>query len=180
MDVRGIHLQDAQQIIPIGTQGVEGGIRLCRVQVLRYNRLNRPLVDALRAGRIELLVLRIFVVTQQEDDLAAFARLQGDPHVMRAHRRPAVSYGVERLPTLHSQRIIPPPIRSQEHIALGVEPGDFLRAGEEGEVIPPLAIFGLVVDHAIFDLHLAGAEVALEVGSVVVGVPQAKLDAGEK
>jgi len=46
-------------------------------------------------------------------------------------------------------------------------------------VIPALAVLGLVVNHLIFDFHLAGVEIALVIGRVVLGVPQAKLDAGE-
>ena len=46
-------------------------------------------------------------------------------------------------------------------------------------MIAALAVLGLVIDHAVFHLHLAGVEVALEVGGVVLRVPQAELDARE-
>ncbi len=44
-------------------------------------------------------------------------------------------------------------------------------------MVAALAVLGLVVDDAVLDLDLAGVEVALEVGLVVPGVPQAELDA---
>ncbi len=47
-------------------------------------------------------------------------------------------------------------------------------------MVAALAILGLVIDDLVFDLDLADAEVALEVGGVVLRVPQAELDAGEE
>ena len=55
---------------------------------------------------------------------------------------------------------------------LTVSPGAISRF----RVVAALAILGLVVDGAALDLHLAGGKVALEVGGVVLGVPQAELD----
>jgi len=47
-------------------------------------------------------------------------------------------------------------------------------------VIAPLAVFGLVVDDLILNLDLAGAEIALEVGGVVLRVPKTEFDARER
>ena len=76
-------------------------------------------------------------------------------------------------------RPVPAAPRPEEGLALGVEAGERLRAGEPGEVVAPLAVLGLVVDDLVLDLDLAGVEIALEVGGVVVGFPQAELDRGE-
>ncbi len=46
-------------------------------------------------------------------------------------------------------------------------------------MIATLAVLGLVIDDAVFDLHLPDAEIALEVRAVVLRVPQAELDARE-
>ena len=46
-------------------------------------------------------------------------------------------------------------------------------------MVAALAVLGLVIDDAVFHLHLAGVEVALEVGGVVLRIPQAELDGGE-
>ncbi len=43
-------------------------------------------------------------------------------------------------------------------------------------MIAPLAVLGLVVDHAVFYFDFAGVEISLEIGGVIVGVPQAELD----
>ena len=58
--------------------------------------------------------------------------------------------------------------------------GQRFGAGEVGEVIAALAVFGFVVDHAILDLHLRDVEVALVVRRVVLRVPQTELDQREE
>src|SRR5205823_14897369 len=50
----------------------------------------------------------------------------------------------------------------------------------EREVVAPLAVLGLVIDRAAFDLDLTAAEIALVVGHVVVGVPEAELQEREQ
>jgi hypothetical protein len=50
----------------------------------------------------------------------------------------------------------------------------------EREVVAALAVFGLVIDGAAGDFDLAGAEITLEVGLIVVGVPQTELDEREQ
>src|SRR5664279_1054947 len=45
-------------------------------------------------------------------------------------------------------------------------------------MITTLAIFGLVVNHTIFDLHLSDGEVALEVGRIILCIPQAEFKKG--
>ena len=100
---------------------------------------------------------------------------------MRADRLPAVGDRVaDDCPRSTAMRAIPAAVWAQERLALGVEAGERLGAGEVGEVVAPLAVLGLVVDHAVLDLDLADAIVALEVGRVVLRVPQAELDRGEE
>ena len=47
-------------------------------------------------------------------------------------------------------------------------------------MIPPLPVFGLVVNDAAFNLHLTGGVISLEVGRVIHGIPQAKLHIREE
>ena len=79
----------------------------------------------------------------------------------------------------HGGRFVPAAVSAQKCLALRVEPRARLRAGKVREVIAPLAVFRLVIDNAVLHLHLAGIEVALKVGGVVLRVPQAELDGGE-
>jgi hypothetical protein len=62
---------------------------------------------------------------------------------------------VERLPALHGRGPVPAPVGAEERVALGVESGERLRAGEVCDVIAPLPILRLVVDHTIGDFYLA-------------------------
>ena len=73
-------------------------------------------------------------------------------------------------------RRLPAPVGTQESLPLGIETGQRLGAGEVGEVIAALAVLGLVVDDPVDDLDLADVEIALVVGGVVPGIPQAELD----
>ena len=50
------------------------------------------------------------------------------------------------------------------------------RAGEPGEMIAALPVLRLVIDDFVFDLHLPDAEIALEIGGIVLGIPEAELD----
>ncbi len=137
------------------------------------------LVDGLRIRRVEFVVHGIFVVAEDEDDFLRLAGFQIHFDVVRAVRRPAVRDGVEGFAVFHRRRVVPTAIGAEKRVALRVETGEFLRAGEIREMVAPLAILGLVVDDAVHDLNLAGAEIALEVGGVVLGIPKAELDAGK-
>lgn len=68
---------------------------------------------------------------------------------------------------------------AEELVAAGVEADDGGVHGEERVVVAALLELGLVVQQRgvgfALDLHLAGGQVALEVGGVVHGVPQAPL-----
>ncbi len=110
---------------------------------------------------------------------ARFAGRERHLDVMRANRRPAVGVRVGARAALDHQRRFPAAIRAQEVLALGVVARQRLGAGEVGEVIAALAVLRLVVDYAILDFDLADVQIALVVGRVVVGVPQAELDQRE-
>ncbi len=42
-------------------------------------------------------------------------------------------------------------------------------------MIAPLPVFGFVVNGIIFDFHLTGIKIPLEVGAILLGIPQAEL-----
>ncbi len=100
--------------------------------------------------------------------------------MVRPARRPSVRDRVLRLAAFDRDRTVPSPVRPEERVALRIEPRDLGRAGEVGEVVPPFAVLGLVVDDAGVNLDLAGRQVALEVRRVVPRVPQAELHRAEQ
>ena len=106
-------------------------------------------------GRIELRGRRVLGVAEHEHDLARLARGELEADVMRAHRLPAVGDRVRRLPPLDGDRPIPAAVRPEERVALGVEAGQRLGAGEVREVVAPLPVLGLVVDDPVDHLDLA-------------------------
>jgi len=69
---------------------------------------------------------------------------------------------------------------AQKGVAVGVEARDRSIHAVHRVVVATLAVFGLVVDRAVLDLHLADAQVALVVGLVVLGVPQVELEEREQ
>ena len=96
--------------------------------------------------------------------------------MLRADRLPAVRDGIAQ--TAHASTAcgaVPAAVRAQESLALGIKPGQRLRAGKIGKVVAPFAVFGFVIDHPVFHFHFAGVEVALEIGGVILGIPQAEL-----
>ena len=115
------HLEDAERPFPVRAQIGERRVRGRGVKVLRNDRFDGPFVDRLRAGRIELGICRVFVVPQQEDDLPAFAGLEGQLDVVRADRLPAVGDRIERLAARHGRGVIPAVVRSQERLRVGCQ-----------------------------------------------------------
>ena len=86
--------------------------------------------------------------------------------------------GVGKLAGFDGLWLVPTAVAAEKSFALRIEAA-WRGAAEVSEVIAALAIFGLVVDDAVFHLDLAGIEVALEVGGVVLRIPQAEFDAGK-
>ncbi len=128
----------------------------------------------------ELLVVRVLRVAEHEDHLARLAGFETQAHVMVADRGPAVRDRAGEVAALDRERRVPAAVRPEERLALGLEALDRLGAGEVREVVAPLPVLGLVVDDAAVHLDLAGGEVALVVGGVVLRVPETELDRGEE
>ena len=165
---------------PGGCERIESALHLVRLQIALDGRLDARLGDGLRAWRVELGVGGVLPVTEREDDLARLTRLDLEAHVVRADGLPAVGDGVGGHPALDDIRPFPASIWAQEGIALGIEAGQRLTAGEPGEVVATLPVLGLVIDDTVLDLDLTDRVVALEVGGVVVGVPEAPLHCAEE
>ena len=102
-----------------------------------------------------------------------------EPDVVRAAGRPAVGDRAGRGAPFHDHGPVKAAVRPEEGLTLRVEAGQRLGAGEIGEMVAALAVLGLVVDDAPLDLDLADVVIALEVGGVVLRVPQAELDRRE-
>ena len=140
------------------------------------------LVDGLGAGRIEFMVPWHFHDSPSRNiicRLSPGSRVNFD--MVRADGCPAVGDGIRRCAAFHDLRVDPNPGRDPGNASRWVsKPASGFGAGEVGEVVAPFTVFGLVVDDAVFHFDLADVEIALEIGGIVPGIPQAKLDAREK
>ena len=99
---------------------------------------------------------------------------------MGSHRRPAVCYGVGSLACCNDLRILEAVVQTEEAFPIGVVTVDRIVYSVECEVVAAFLIFGLVENGRAFDFHFTGVEVSLEVGGVVLCVPQTPFNEGEQ
>ncbi len=116
--VGGLDLQLAEQVGPGVAQGAERLLDLVGLEVALDDRPDALLVDRLRAGRVELVVLRVLLVAEQDDDLAGLAGREIELDVVRAHRLPAVGDRISCLALLHDDRPVPASVRAEERVPL--------------------------------------------------------------
>ena len=117
------------------------------------------------------MVARILLVAENENDLTAFVRLQGQVDMMRTDGLPAEGNRIAGLAAFDCRGVIPSPICSQERLSLRIEPGQRLRAGKVRKMIAAFAVLGLVINNPVLDFHLPGIQVALQVRRIVLCVP---------
>ena len=111
------------------------------------------LVDHLLGA--ELLVLLVLHISQEEDEVATLARLQGNLYIMRCDRAPAVGKAVAWLAFHHSLRLGKLVVESDEALAVGIVALNLGIHCIESIVVAALAVFGLVIDGRTLYLHLA-------------------------
>ena len=168
-----LHLIDGKQTIPIPGQLVKGRVKLRFAAELLHQLVGGRFIDDVR--RDELLFLRILAVTQHKHETHAFARLQCAAQIVAADGRPSAGDAVRAPVFKHGARLAKTIVRAEEAFAIGVEAVDRRIHGVNGKVVAALTVFRLVIDRAAFDFDLAGGEIALEIGRIVLRVPQAEL-----
>ena len=157
--------------------GGAGGIDLCIGGVALHHGVGAGLVDDARGN--ELLLLRVLDVAQTEQDAVALAGGEGQVNVQRTHRCPAVGNAVRAVTGFDRFRCGGAAVQAAEGIPAGVEAGTRGVGPEHGVVIPALPVLCLMIDSTFHHFYLAGGKVALEIGAVVHGIPQAKLHIAE-
>ena len=120
-----------------------------------------------------------FSIAEHINQAAAFAGLQGDVDLMHADRGPAVCHRVGAGALFDDLRVGVAAPGAQERIAAGVKAIHRRVDGVQRVVVAALTVLGFVVDRAALDLDLAGRKIALEVGGIIHGVPQAELYVAE-
>ncbi|OQA15447.1 MAG: hypothetical protein BWY63_02928 [Chloroflexi bacterium ADurb.Bin360] len=99
---------------------------------------------------------------------------------MGTHWRPPPGDGIVRGAFSNGLRRSPTTVGTQEGFTLCIKARQGRGAGEVSKVIPAFTILGLVINDTIFHLHLANAEVALEVGRIVLRIPEREFYGGEQ
>ena len=160
-----------EQPLPVGPEGVQRRLKLCLSLKGGQQLVRGSLVDDVL--RREFLLLRQLRITQPEEQRLFLTGRKRQLQPQRGNGRPAGGNAAEAGPLLHGNRLPPGPEAAQEGVPVRVEAGNRRVDGVERIVIPALPVFRLVVDGRAFELHLADVPVALEVGCVVHGVPEA-------
>ncbi len=132
------------------------------------------------AALVELFSRGHLHISKAENQVLALAGRKLQLDIVRSYGRPALGYGVVRLAVKNSVGVLKAVVQPEEALAVGVEALHGYVYGVESEVVAALPVLRLVVDGRALYLDLAGVVVSLEVGGIVVCVPQAPLkEAGE-
>ena len=99
---------------------------------------------------------------------------------MRSDRRPAVCDGVGCSAVYDSLRCFKTVIQTHKGFPVAVKAIDGIVYGVECEVISSFLVFSLVEHGGAFYFHFTGVEVSLEVGGVILCIPQTPFDHGEE
>ena len=175
--VAGLGVVVGEQGVPVPVQRVHCCVKLCRGTVFSDHRVCARLVD--HAGRGEFLILRVFHIAETKEKLPRLAGPQRHMELHRADRRPAVGDRIGAAAVLDRFGQRRRAVEADKGVARGIEAVIRAVRPEHGIVIPPLAVFGFVINGVRLQLDLADGEVPLEVGAVVHRVPEAELYIGE-
>ena len=173
----GGQLPAREQLLPVVGQCPAGGIHLCVGGIAGHHGLCPGFVDD--AGSAEFFPDRVFNVAQPEDDALFLARCQCEMEMVGTHRSPAVGNAVRAVTGFDRFRCGGAAVHAAEGIPAGVEAGNGGVGPEHSVVIPALPVLCLMIDGTFHHFHLAGGKVALEIGAVVHGIPQAELHIAE-
>ena len=99
---------------------------------------------------------------------------------MRCYGRPAVRYRVVGRAVHNGLRIAEAVVQPHEALSVGIEAVYLCVYGIERVVIASFLVFGLMIDSAALYLDLTRVKVSLEIGGVVVSVPQAPFKEAEQ
>ena len=179
--VSGLHAVGGQQVGPVVVEFGQRRLDLLDGGEAAEQLMRGLFVDDAHLGRIvRILPLAVFAdldVAQHEYERLGFARLQFHAYAVDRDREPAVRHGIVGLAFGDDLRGVPAVELAEEFVTACVEACDGGVDGEERVMVAAFLELGLVVDQGgvvlLFDFDFAGGEVALEVGGVVHGVPQA-------
>ncbi len=143
----------AQEALPIFFEFVK---RYLRVRVRSEAGLHGPggrFVNDARRG--PFLIPGIFGVAQDKEQRFALARGQGDLQLVGGDGAPAAGQAIAALAREHGLGRSPISHGAQEGVTIRIETSGGGIHAEKGIVIPPLAVFGFMIDGPVFHLDFA-------------------------
>ena len=181
-----------EKIFPVVLQLLESTVYLLVCSVLRKYCFRRLFVYHRRARyRLQDIVLstallyeftiaRVLAVCEHEYERLRFAGSQAALKMMAPDDRPAARHAVSAFSRKHGFRPVCSRVAAEERGPVRIKAREGFVHGEDGVMVPPLAVLCLVIYVASRDLHFAGGIVPLEIGHVVLSVPVAELDIAEE
>ena len=163
-----------EQFLPPGCKVTEGPVKGLVVRIPCHHGFRPSLVDNTQC--FPFFLLGVFHISKTADQAPAFAGGQSQVKLLRGNGLPAMGYTAGAAVSEYGFRPSRASVYTDKGIPGGVESVRLPVCPEEGKVIPPLPVLGLVVDRSPFHLHLAGGVVALEIGGVIHGIPETELN----
>ncbi|MNO32640.1 hypothetical protein D3C76_226370 [compost metagenome] len=176
--VAALNLIFGQQVIPVCSQNSQSSIYLGVCSELFDNSQRRLFVDDVQ--RFPFLIFRIFDIAEYKNEALLFTGFQCDVQSMGADWRPAAGYRVGGFTGSYSLRSIQAIVHAYEGFTVCIETGDFFIYRVESVVVSALTVFSFVINHGILDFNFAGAEVTLEVGHIILGIPETEFGKREQ
>ena len=120
------------------------------------------------------LIFRILNITEHQDDALCLSgeKIQGELH--RTDRCPPVGYAARATAAENCRRLCRAAVDADKSVSRRVEGIRSAVCPQKCIVITPLAVFRFMVDGIGSDFHFTGRKIALEIGSVIHGVPKAE------
>ena len=169
-----LHPVGAKQPLPVFPQRGKGGVKGLISGIARDHRAGAGFVH--NAGRFPFFLLRIFDVAETEDDALALPGEQREIKLLGRDGLPAVGNAVRAAAAENGRGTGGGAVNADKGVARGVKGTARPVGPENGVMVAPLAVLGLVIDRAAIHLDLAGGVVALEVGAVVHRVPETEFE----
>ena len=162
---------------PVFPQRLQRGVKSTGGIVAGHHCLGRSAVDA--AGRRPFFSGGQFQVTQTEEQGGAFTGSEIKIELLRGDRLPAMGNTAGASLAEDGGRMRRTSVNTEKCLARGVKPVCRTVGPENGVMVASLTVFRFMINRIRCDLNFTDGIVALEVGTIVIGVPEAELQIGE-
>ncbi len=176
--VLALYLIAGEEVYPVFLKLCKSSVKLlCGIKLSKHF-VSRLLVDNVEC--FPLVVLVVLAVAETENVFLGLAGLKLNSETVRADRCPAACDGVTGLALKNSIGLTETVVKTEEGLAVGIKALDGSIYGEDSVVVSSLSVLSLVINGAADNLNFTDGEVSLEVGHIIVCVPETELNEAEK